>query len=204
MIQLCPPQVARSKMIVWTLVPSWYDKDYNVLHCSPFAQRDSSSLWTESFSTLITISRSCCLVKELCDKLAVLGKLAANTLKHYFLKVILVGVPLPDLYLQAHISQGYDYFLSLCFELGWGSATLLMVPYLCGNLSDIFQQKCRFKLIFWVSKVLFILLNFVMLCKRRLVLHVNYCSMSWVCAALPLFHLHKSCFMKESVSESVS
>lgn len=41
-------------------------------------------------------------------------------LKYYFLKVVRlhVGVPLPDLYLQAHISQGYDYFLSLCFELG--------------------------------------------------------------------------------------
>lgn len=91
MIQRCPPQVARSKTIVWTLVPSWYDKDYNVLHCLPFAQRDSSSLWTESFSTLITISRSCCLIKELCDKLAVFRKLAANTLKYYFLSSLKCG-----------------------------------------------------------------------------------------------------------------
>lgn len=81
---------------------------------------------------------------------------------------------------------------------------LLMVPYLCGNPSGIFQQKCRFEFIFWLSKVLFTFLLFVMLCKRRPVLRVNYCSMSRVCAALPLFHLHKSCFMKQSVSESVT
>lgn len=93
-------------------------------------------------------------------------------------------------------------FLSLCFELGWASATLLMVPcLLCGNPSEIFQNAD----LNWNSgyQVLVTLLNFVMLCKRWPVLHVNYCSVSGVCAAVPLFHLHKSCFMTQSFSESV-
>lgn len=149
MTQLCPPQVARSKMIVWILVPSWYDKDYNGPHCLPFAQRDSSSLWTETFSTLITISRSCCLVKELCDELAISGELAANTLKYYF-KFVFFDVSVPFGTHQPSVLFSFSMFwvrLSICHVAD--GAIMFIVWKSLWNIS-----KCRFKLKFWLSKVL--------------------------------------------------